>query len=170
MPHFDHLIPNGCYILKDSIFKLIKECGGKFDDEKTGIRPMYCCIKDIHYDFIYWVIPTSSIKNRDPAQLKRIKFYCDLPKHKIGNAYYHIGRTNIDAIYKVSGAFPITAEYVEREYIVNGQHLIIKNPELVAELERKLRIIIGFEHKNPNKLEQRITDIYDFLVNKRMDS
>ena len=47
---------------------------------------------------------------------------------------------------------------------------IIKNPELIAELERKLRIIIGFEHKNPNKFEQRITDIYDFLVNKRMDS
>ena len=34
------LTPHGCYILKESIFQLIKELGGKIDDEKNR-NPTY---------------------------------------------------------------------------------------------------------------------------------
>ena len=48
---------------------------------------------------------------------------------------------------------------MEREYKINGQHLIIKNKQQLENIKKKLKRILSYEQQNPNKLEQKITCI-----------
>lgn len=46
----------------------------------------------------------------------------------------------------------------------NGEHFVIKNPNLISELERKLKRILSFENSKPNSYRQHITDIKNYLL------
>lgn len=39
--------------------------------------------------------------------------------------------------------FPITDEYVEREYTIAGNHLMLTSEHVVDEIERKARRVVG---------------------------
>ena len=143
---------------------VVNKTGGKYTDEKE--RPIYCCFQDRDYPNIYWAIPTSSMENRSEEQIKRIKRYCALPNGDIRSCYYHIGYTNKPAIFKISNALPVTDEYIS-EYTLQGKHLILESNKIVSALERKLRRILVEEKVTPNKFEQHMTAIYDYLKNKK---
>lgn len=57
----------------------------------------------------------------------------------------------------ISDAIPITEKYIAREYIGydNSIH-IIKNPNLISELNRKLGRILAFENSKPNYFRQKL--------------
>lgn len=55
---------------------------------------------------------------------------------------------------------------MEREYKINGQHLIIKNKQQLENIKKKLKRILSYEQQNPNKLEQKITCIKSELINE----
>lgn len=76
------------------------------------------------------------------------------------------GYTNYPAIYCISSVFPIIDKYVEREYKINGKHLIIKNKQQIESIKKKLKRILLYEKQNPNKFEQRITYIKEKLINE----
>ena len=42
--------------------------------------------------------------------------------------------------------FPVTAEYIDGQYIKGGQPVRISNPKLIQELEKKARRIIRLFH------------------------
>jgi len=46
------------------------------------------------------------------------------------------------------------------------QHYIIKNPKLVAELERKLLRILSVENSKNNSFRQHITNIKNYLLSE----
>ena len=155
----------GFYKLSSKYISLVKDLGGAYKDDKE--RPVYCCIQDKDCPDIYWAIPTSSISNRPTAQLDRIKRLCNLPDRDIRSSYYHIGHTNRPAIFKISNALPITEEYIEGEYTSQGNHLILRDKRLIAEIERKLFRILFDERRHPNKYEQHISSIYEFLTKEQ---
>ena len=54
-------------------------------------------------------------------------------------------------------------EYISGEYTSQGIHLVLRNTNLIAEIERKLSRILFDEERHPNKYEQNITSLYSFL-------
>lgn len=157
------MVEDGVYIIKQEFFKLFEEKGCKFKNNKTENRPTFCCMKDNKIEGLYWAIPTSKITEN--KNMDRIYKYVNMKKG-IASCYYHIGYTNYPAIYCISSVFSIIDKYVEREYKVNGKHLIIKNKQQLESIKKKLKRILSYEEQNPNKLEQKITYIKNELINK----
>ena len=118
-------------------------------------------MKDKKVEGLYWAIPTSKITKE--KNMDRINKYINMKKG-IGSCYYHIGYTNYPAVYCISSAFPIIEKYIEREYKINGKHLIIKNKQQLELIRRKLKRILQYEEQNNNKFEQKITFIKNELI------
>lgn len=155
------MIEDGVYIVKQDFFVIFEKMGCKFKNNKFESRPTFCCMKDKEIDGLYWAIPTSKITEN--KNLDRISKYINM-KRGIGSCYYHIGYTNYPAIYCISSAFPITEKYIDREYKVNGKHLVIKNKQQIQNIRKKLKRILQFESQNENKFEQKISLIKNELV------
>ena len=117
------MIQNGVYIIKDEYFKKFEEKGSKFKDNKSGKRPTFCCIKDKYEKELFWAIPASTITEN--KNMKRIEEYVDSKTSNIKSSFYHIGMTNRPCVFCISSCFSIVDKYSEKEYIVNGKHLII---------------------------------------------
>jgi hypothetical protein len=157
----------GFYKLSPDFIELVKRLGGTYRDSKE--RPVYCCIQDRDCRNIYWAVPTSDISHRSPEQLERIKRYCALPDRDMRSCYYHLGHTNRPAIFKISNVLPVTEAYIHGEYTSQGIHLILRDAKLIAGIERKLLRILFDESRNPDKYEQHITSVYNFLTENTLN-
>ena len=155
------MVEDGVYIIKQEFFDLFEEKGCKFKNNKIENRPTFWCMKDNKIEGLYWAIPTSKIT--EGKNMNRIYKYVNMKKG-IASCYYHIGYTNYPAIYCISSAFPIIEKYVEREYKINGRHLIIKNKQQLENIRKKLKRILSYEQQNNNRLEQKITYIKSVLI------
>ncbi|WP_255884440.1 MULTISPECIES: hypothetical protein [unclassified Ruminococcus] len=106
--------------------------------------------------------------HRDAEAKKRINIYINRDDKDIASCFYHIGRTTTKSIFFISDVIPITDKYIERQYLGYDRNAyIIKNPNLLSELERKLKRIIFFEDKNKNYFRQHITDIKNYLIEEQ---
>ena len=156
------MVENGVYIIKEEYFKKFKNMGSKFKDNKSGKRPTFCCVQDKYEKELFWAIPASKIT--EDKNMKRIEEYVNSKTSNIKSSFYHIGMTNRPCIFCISSCFPIIDKYIEREYIVNGKHLIINNEKQNKILRTKLKRILQAENLNPNKFEQHITNIKNELI------
>lgn len=156
------MIENGVYIIKDEYFKKFQEKGSKFKDNKSGKRPTFCCIQDKYENELFWAIPASKITA--DKNMKRIKEYINSKTSNIKSSFYHVGMTNRPCVFCISSCFPIIDKYIEREYIVNGKHLVIYNEKQNKILRTKLKRILKAENNNPNRFEQKITNIRNELI------
>lgn len=153
------------YFAKSEFYELIKKNGGAWNDIKE--RPLVCLLKIDETD-IFWAIPMGNLEHRNEEAKERIKNYLSKEKRDIRSCYYHIGNTNEKSIFFISDVVPITAEYILREYLVGDSvGYEIKNLELITELERKLKRILMFEDKKPNYFRQNITNLKNYLLNKK---
>lgn len=98
--------------------------------------------------------------------MKRIEEYVNSKTSNVKSFFYHIGMTNRPCIFCISSCFPIIDKYIEREYIVNGKHLVISNEKQNNILRTKLRRILKAENLTPNRFEQKITNIKNELINE----
>ena len=105
------------------------------------------------------------LNHRDENQQNRLNFFLNLPDRDIRSCYYHVGRTTTKSIFFVSDAIPITDKYIESVHVgADDNHYIIKNPNLIAELERKLKRILSVENSEKNHFRQHITDVKEYLL------
>lgn len=152
------------YFAKNEFYSFIRATGGTWNDQK--VRPLVCLLK-LDNTNIFWAIPMGNYNHRDELAKKRIDSYLTKEKRDIRSCFYHIGKTNEDSIFFISDVIPITSNYIAREYLVgNATGYEIKNPNLIKELERKLKRILMYEDKNPNYFRQHITDLKNLLLNK----
>ena len=156
------MIENGFYKVKQEFIELIRKLGGTYEHVKR--RPIFCCFEDKYTKGMYWAIPTSDFSHRAPQQIAKINAWVSLPSRDIRSNYYHIGHTNKPAIYRISNCFPITDKYIEGEYISKGRHLVLADNAEIEIIKRKLARIIFDENRHPNKYEQHITSIRDYLL------
>ena len=54
-----------------------------------------------------------------------------------------IDRIIIALEMQIQDIFPITEKYIEREYTIAGNHLMLTKKHVVKEIERKARKVIG---------------------------
>ena len=161
------MLENGFYKVTQEFIELIRQLGGTYKDAKE--RPIFCCFEDRYTKGLYWAIPTSDISHRRPDQIAKISAWVNLPSRDIRSNYYHIGHTNKPALYRISSCFPVTKKYIEGEYTSQGQHLVLANRTEIGIIRRKLARIIFDENKNPNKYEQHITAIKEYLLKESND-
>ena len=161
------MVENGVYIIKESYFIKFEKLGSRFKDNKSGRRPTFCCIQDKFHKEIFWAIPTSKITN--DKNMKRIEEYVNAKTSNIKSSFYHIGKTNRPCIFCISSCFPIIDDYIEREYTINGKHLIINNNNQNKIVKTKLKRILKAENMNPNRFETKISMIKQVLL-KELDN
>lgn len=162
------MIEHALYFGKKEFYDIIRNVGGVWNDSKE--RPLVCLLKLSENDNIYWAIPMGNLDHRDENAKRRIEKFLSYTNKDIRSCFYHIGRTDVYSIFFISDAVPITDKYIERNYIgkYTGKQYVIKNKNLIFELERKLKRILSWENSRPNYFRQHITDIKNYLV-KELD-
>lgn len=161
----DVMIEKGLYYATQDFAELIKSLGGEWNDPKH--RPIVCLVKSTENDNLYWAIPMGNWKHRTPEQQTRLNYYLNLPSSDIRSCYYHLGRTTNQSIFFISDAIPIIDKYIDSEHVgADRKHFVIKNQNLITELERKLFRILAIENANKNHFRQHITDVKNQLLSE----
>lgn len=154
----------GMYFGKEELYELIRTTGGVWNDSKE--RPLVCMIKSLEYEGLYWAIPVGNWNHRNKAAQDRINRFIGYPEGDLRSCYYHVGNTDQKSIFFISDVIPISDKYIDREYINPFSHTIhiIQNKELIAAVEKKLRMVLAFENSRPNYFRQHITDVKKAII------
>ena len=126
----------GFYIIKDKFFEDMPDPYLK--GNKAENRPHYYCFEDTSTG-IYWMIPLSS----------RIGKYRRIMEKKEKNGkscdILHIVKLDDsrESAFLIQDMFPITEEYIEREYTIAGNHLMLTSEHTAREIEQKARKVVG---------------------------
>ena len=113
-----HMKKTGFYIIRDKFFEDISDPCLK--GNKEGNRPHYYCFEDTGTG-IYWMIPLSSRIDkykRIVEKKKKAGKPCDI---------IHIAKLDDsrESAFLIQDMFPILEEYIEREYTIAGNHLML---------------------------------------------
>ena len=130
----------GFYIIKDQFF----------EDTSTGI---------------YWMIPL-------PSRIDKYKQIME-KKEKAGKPCDILHIVKLDdsreSTFLIQDMFPITEEYIEREYTIAGNHLMLTSEHTAKEIEQKARKVIGIL-KRGIKFTPTQPDVMAILENLRLGS
>lgn len=126
----------GFYIIKDKFFEDMPDPYLK--GNKAGNRPHYYCFEDT-LTGIYWMIPLSSRIDKYRRIMEK--------KEKAGKPCDIIHIVKLDnsreSTFLIQDMFPITEEYIEREYTIAGNHLMLTSEHTAKEIEQKARKVVG---------------------------
>lgn len=126
----------GFYIIKDKFFEDMSDPYLK--GNKKGNRPHYYCFEDTRTG-IYWMIPLSSRIDKYKKIIEK--------KEKAGKAcdILHIAKLDDsrESVFLIQDMFPVTEEYVEREYTIAGNHLLLTSEHTARVIEQKSRKVLG---------------------------
>ena len=126
----------GVYVIKEQFF--IDAADPYLKGNKGENRPHYYCFHD-DSDGVYWVIPLSS----------RVDKYRQIIEKRIAAGKpcdtLHIAKldNNRESVFLIQDMFPITDWYIEREYTIAGNHLMVTSERLAEEIEKKARRVAG---------------------------
>ncbi|MBQ6813932.1 MAG: hypothetical protein IJP13_00165 [Lachnospiraceae bacterium] len=130
------MVEGGFYVIKDSYFKLVEE--PYLRANKYGNRPHYYCFKD-NKTGLYWMIPLSSKVDKYKRIIEKRQ-----SENKSCDTIHIIktdnGRMNV---FLIADMFPVTEEYIEREYAIAGNHLKVTSEHEIREISRKAKKILG---------------------------
>lgn len=126
----------GFYILKDKFFEDMPDPYLK--GNKAGSRPHYYCFEDTTTG-IYWMIPLSS-------RVDKFKRIAD-NKAKAGKPCDIIHIVKLDdsreSAFLIQDMFPVTEEYIEREYTIAGNHLMLTSEHTAEIIKQKARKVFA---------------------------
>lgn len=143
----------GFYILKDKFFNEMNDPYLK--NNKDGNRPFYYCVKEsAEQKDIYWMIPLSSRTEK----YKRI-IETKNNSHKPCDGLHICKLPNgIESAFLIQDIFPITDEYVEREFTLGSNHLILPYQDDTKIIKAKAKKVIRLV-KNGIKLTPTSPDV-----------
>ena len=121
---------SGFYIIKDDFFTLVNDKHLKFN--KEGNRPYYYCFEDEVAE-IFWVIPLSSKIDKHQKIIDKV-----IRKRKTCEILM-IAKLDYDrtSVFLIQDMFPVTQKYIEREYTISRNPVLLTSEHLVNQIERK---------------------------------
>ena len=122
----------GFYIVKEKFF--IDAADPYLKGNKKENRPHYYCFRD-SIDGVYWVIPLSSQVEKYRKIIER-RIAAGKPCDTLHIAKLDNGK---DSVFLIQDMFPITDEYIEREYTIAGNHLMVTSDRLATIIDKKAR-------------------------------
>ena len=147
---------NGFYLIKDEFFKKMHD--PSLPSQKNG-RPMYYCISDKNNKDIFWVIPMTT-------KMSKVNRIISQEGGEGKCKIYVINSSEKNSAFNIQDIFPISENYIEREYTKNGVHYLLKNKTLIEKVEKRAKNIINSKmlKKEIKKNEINIRKIYKTLV------
>ncbi len=125
-----NIVNYGLYTVKDEYFNTYKS--KYFSDNKSENRPYYLSFTD--RDGIIWLIPVST---QIISYGKKIAD--DVNRHGMC-IFYHVGKIyGADRVFQIGNMFPITANYLKKEYTYSGIHYIIGDKNLIKEISKRAK-------------------------------
>ena len=105
---------------------------------KEANRPHYYCFKEEETG-LFWMIPLSSrIDKYKKIMSKKLKSGkpCDI---------LHIMRLDNgkESVFLIQDMFPITENYIEREYTIAHNHLVVTSEHSAIEIEKKAKKVMN---------------------------
>ncbi|MCM1540392.1 MAG: hypothetical protein NC121_03935 [Blautia sp.] len=126
----------GFYIIQDKFFEDMSDPYLK--GNKAGNRPHYYCFEDTSTG-ICWMIPLSSRIDKYKRIIEK--------KEKAGKPCDIIHIVKLDdsreSAFLIQDMFPVIEEYIEREYTIAGNHLMLTSEHTVKEIEQKAKKVLG---------------------------
>jgi len=125
------MIENGLYKIKDKYY--IDFPHEKHIHNKEG-RPFYYAIRD--KQGIYWLIPLSSQVDTYKHKIQEVE-----SKRGKGNCLsYHVGIiASQERVFRICDMIPVIDQYIDGEFTLEGIHYIVKNKQLIKEVNEKSR-------------------------------
>jgi len=129
----------GFFIIEDKFFDEFPDPYLK--GNKNENRPHYYCFKSD--DGLYWLIPTSS----------RYEKYQKIIDKRIKNGkpadFLYVAKLDNGVInaFLIGDMFPVTKEYIKREYKFNGNQLKITSENIGNQIEKQAKVVLGLLRK-----------------------
>ncbi len=127
---------NGFYIVKDRFFEDMSDPYLKGNKEEN--RPHYYCFEDAAAG-AFWMIPLSA-RVEKYRKIVQKKTETGKPCDIIHIVKLDSGRENA---FLIQDMFPITEEYIEREYTIAGNPLMLTSEKHVKEIQRKAKKVLN---------------------------
>lgn len=133
------ILTGSLYFVSDDFFAKIQDPYLKVNYEDTK-RPHYFAFKDSKTG-LYWLVPCSSkIEKFERLILKKQE------QHKPTDTIKIVKIFDRKTVLLFQDMFPVTAEYIDGQYIKGGQPVRIADPKLIQKLEKNARKIINLLH------------------------
>lgn len=134
------ILSGSLYFVSDDFFAKIQDPYLKVNYEDTK-RPHYFAFKDSKTG-LYWLVPCSSkIEKFERLILKKQE------QHKPTDTIKIVKIFDRKTALLFQDMFPVTAEYIDGQYIKGGQSVRIADPKLIQELEKNAKKIINLLHR-----------------------
>lgn len=155
---------HGFYIIKDEYFELVKDPYLKFN--KGENRPVYYCFKEDANESLFWMIPLSS----KVSKYKDIIFKRQLSNKPFDGIYICKLPTSREAAFLIQDIFPVTSEFIAREFLIGDNHLILTDEKDIQAISKKAQKVIKLISRNIKitKTSPDIVKIISVLTNKLM--
>lgn len=134
------MIERGLYIIKEEFFKDMNDPYLKGNKESN--RPHYYCFKE-EQTGLFWMIPLSS-KIDKYKRIMNKKIESGKPCDIIHIIKLDNGK---ESAFLIQDMFPITKNYIEREYTIANNHLTVTSEHSVIEIEKKARKVMNMLKK-----------------------
>ena len=127
---------SGFYIIKEKFFEDMNDPYLKGNKESN--RPHFYCYEDSRSG-VYWMIPLSSRVEKYKRIIDKIEGAgkrCDI---------LHIVKLPNDreTTFLIQDMFPVSEEYIEREYRIAGNHMVLANEHIIKEIDQKARKVVA---------------------------
>ena len=126
----------GFYIIKDKFFEDMSDPYLK--GNKSGNRPHYYCFEDSSTG-VFWMIPLSSRLSKYKKLIER--------RERTGKScdIIHIAKldNNKESVFLIQDMFPITENYIEREYTIAGNHFTVTSDTVAKAIDKKARKVLN---------------------------
>lgn len=158
MPNME-ILTGYLYFVSDDFFEKIQDPYLKVNYEDTK-RPHYFAFVD-NITGLYWLVPCSSkIEKFERLILKKQE------QHKPTDTIKIVKIFDRKTALLFQDMFPVTAKYINGQYIKGGQRVRIADSKLIQELEKNAKKIINLLHKGVRftPTQPNITKIEEIML------
>lgn len=134
------ILTGSLYFVSDDFFAKVRDPYLKINYDYTK-RPHYFAFKDSRTD-LYWLVPCSSKIEKFERLIQKKK-----EQHKPTDTIKIVKIFDRKTALLFQDMFPVTAGYIDGQYIKGGQPVRISDPRLIQELEKNARKIINLLHR-----------------------
>jgi len=154
------IIENGFYIIDDQYFLDFPDPFLRGNREEN--RPHYYCFREDNSP-ILWVIPLSSKVEKYKAEI--------LKKRRAGkpcDVFYILKIAGRESVFLIGDMFPVTENYIKREYTIGNIHLKLKDKHHIFEINKRAKKVLNLIRRkikfNPTqpdvlKIEQKLLEM-----------
>ena len=153
------------YFVKDEFFNIINDRELMQKKENGKKRPCYYCFKRKDNDKIIWFIPVSTkVEKYKNIYNKKIQKQIKLGKRPSIDTIVFGYVSNIYSTFLIQNMFPITEEYIEKQYIKNKVAITLSN-KLQKEIVNKAnKVLILYNNGMKNIIFPDIDKILEKLL------